>query len=83
MKYLAEEINFCSEIVFCKADLIIGLHLMFLGKCSNNRAYEFYAESIKNPTAFKAVKCDNSGLFSSGGCGLNAAVRMGNEKPNR
>lgn len=55
---------------------------MFLGKCSNGRAYEFFAESIKNPTAFTGVKCENWVLFSSGVCGSNETEIIGDQTPN-
>ncbi|XP_014244417.1 pancreatic triacylglycerol lipase-like isoform X2 [Cimex lectularius] len=48
-----------------------------LGKCSHNRSYYYFMESIENPSSFIATKCDNWYKFANKGCSNETKVVMG------
>lgn len=43
----------------------------FLPSCSHAWSFELFAESIRNPTAFQGVRCDNLDDMKKGRCGNN------------
>lgn len=57
---------------------------IFTVGCSHQRAWQYFIESIRHPTAFLATKCEstrknnsNSTKLTSGGCDKNLVAYMG------
>lgn len=49
--------------------------------CSHVMSYEYYAESVRNPNAFIALKCNSTLKYISGACNNNERVVMGFATP--
>ncbi|XP_031829071.1 pancreatic triacylglycerol lipase-like [Nomia melanderi] len=49
--------------------------------CDHHRSWRYYAESVRRPNAFLAVKCDNSEEFDSGACRHANTIIMGWKTP--
>lgn len=45
--------------------------------CSHRRAWHYYQESVKNPEAFIAIKCNSYEDFLNGTCDVNEKAFMG------
>uniref|UniRef100_A0A182SYA4 Lipase domain-containing protein n=1 Tax=Anopheles maculatus TaxID=74869 RepID=A0A182SYA4_9DIPT len=52
----------------------------FVGACSHGRSYEYYAESIARPAAFKAYPCRSADEFREAKC-RSGPIPMGDATP--